>query len=69
VFPGIPLTKSEGQLLPKRHPFLGGGKRGSGLSSRPAGKVLAWLLLPKRVFKCQLFYVLKSFGEVELSEL
>jgi len=44
---------------------LGGGKRGSGSSTRPAGKVL----LPKRVLKCQLLYVLKFFGEVGLSEL
>jgi len=29
-----------------------GGKRSSGSSACPSGKVLAWLLLPKRVFKC-----------------
>ena len=38
-----------------------GGKRGSGLLTRPSGEVLAWLLLPKRVFKCQILYVWKIF--------
>ena len=46
-----------------------GGKRGSGPSTRPSGEVLAWLLLPKRVFKCQFLYVWKSFCEVGLSQL
>jgi len=36
-------------------------KRGSGSSARPSGKVLTWLLLPKRVFKCQFLYVWKIF--------
>ena len=69
MFPGIRLTKSEARLLPKRRPFLRGAKRGSGLSTRPSGEVLAWLLLPKRVFKCQFLYVWKSFCEVRLSQL
>ena len=45
------------------------GKRRSGFSICPSGKVLAWLLLPKRVFKCQFSYIWKSFGEVGLSQL
>jgi len=68
VFPGIRLTKSEGRLLPKRWPFLG-EKRGSGPLTHPVGEVLAWLLLPKRVFKCQFSSVWKSFCEVGLSQL
>jgi len=46
-----------------------GGKRGSGPSTCPSGEVLAWLLLPKRVFKCQFLYVWKYFCEVGLSQL
>jgi len=46
-----------------------GGKRGSGPSTCPSGEVLAWLLLPKRVFKCQFLNVWKSFCELELSQL
>jgi len=38
-----------------------GGKRGSGPSSHLSGKVLAWLLLPKRVFNCQFLCVWKIF--------
>jgi len=68
VFPGICLTKSEARLLPKRHPFLGGEERFS-LSTCPSGEVLTWLLLPKRVFKCQFVYVWKSFCKVGLSQL
>ena len=60
MLPGIRLTKSEARLLPKRCLFLG-GERGSGPSTRPSGEVLAWLLLPKRVFKCQYLYVWKIF--------
>ena len=45
------------------------GKRGSGPSTHPSGEVLAWLLLLKRVFKCQFLYVWKSFCEVGLSQL
>ena len=37
------------------------GKRGSGSSTHPSGKVLAWLLLPKRVVKCQFLCVWKIF--------
>jgi len=70
VFPGIRLTKSEARLLPKRHPFSGGeGKEVQAPLTHLSGKVLAWLLLPKRVFKCQFLYVWKSFGEVGLSQL
>jgi len=68
VFLAIRLTQSETRLLPKRCPFLG-EKRGSGSSTRPSCKVLAWLLLPKRVFKCQFSYVWKSFCELGLSQL
>ena len=46
-----------------------GRKRGSGPSTRPSGEVPAWLLLPKRVLKCQFLYVQKSFCEVGLSQL
>ena len=46
-----------------------GGKRHSGPSTRPSGKVLPWLLLPKRLLKCQVLYVWKSFCEVGLSQL
>jgi len=67
VFPGIRLTQSEARLSPKRRPFLG-GKRGSGPLTRPSGDVLTWLLLPKRVSKCQFWYVWKSLGEVGLSQ-
>ena len=46
-----------------------GGNRGSGPSTHPSGEVLACLLLPKRVFKCQFLYVWKFFCEVGLSQL
>jgi len=39
------------------------------LGYNPSGEVLAFLLLPKRVFKCQFLYVWKSFCEVGLSQL
>ena len=60
MFPGILLTKSEARLLPKGVPSWG-RKRGSGPSTCLSGKVLAWILLPKRVFKCQFFIYLKMF--------
>jgi len=60
--------KVRGAILTKKASLLGGGKRGSGLSTRPSGEVLSWLLLPKRVFKCQFLYVWKSFCEVGLSQ-
>jgi len=62
VFPGIRLTKSEARLLPKWCPFLG-GKRGSGLSIHQSGNVIAWLLLPKRVFKGHFFILSKTFRQ------
>ena len=46
-----------------------GEKRGSGPSTHPSGEVLAWLLLLKRVFKCQFLYVWKSFCKVGRSQL
>jgi len=46
-----------------------GGKRGSGSSTHLLGRVLAWLLLQREFFKCQILYLWKSFCEVGLSQL
>jgi len=55
MFLGIHQTKSGAWLLPKRCPFFW-GKRGSGPSAYPSGKVFIWLVLQQRVFKCQFLY-------------
>jgi len=68
VFPGIRLTVRGATLTKKISLLAGGGKRSSGPSSRPTGKVFASLLLP-REFSSANFICLKIFWQGGTSQL
>jgi len=60
VFPGIRMTKSEALLLPKRHPFLGGGREVQ--ARRPIRQVKFSLgSPPKESFQVPVFICLEIF--------